>query len=180
MIYGSLKAIPAWHNKLTPLIYLSFSLATGGVLFILITRIWGYEVTNIPTDIAAIFIVTAATLKMFYWRNVKNSEPVSTAESATGLGHIGKVSLFEAPHHGDNYLLKEMGFRVARKHAEKLKRIFIYSYLLTAWLLMSGADSTALTIAATATMVVGVIAERWLFFAEAKHAVTLYYGESEV
>lgn len=27
---------------------------------------------------------------------------------------------------------------------------------------------------------VGVLVERWLFFAEAKHAVTLYYGAERV
>jgi len=27
---------------------------------------------------------------------------------------------------------------------------------------------------------VGVLIERWLFFAEAKHAVTLYYGAESV
>ena len=36
-----------------------------------------------------------------------------------------QVRLVEPPHHGENYLLKEMGFRVARKHAAKLRRIAV-------------------------------------------------------
>ncbi len=44
-------------------------------------------------------------------------------ESATGLGGIGKVRLFAAPHTEENYLLKEMGYKVARKHALKLRLI---------------------------------------------------------
>ena len=180
MIYGSLKAIPAWHNKLTPLIYLSFSLATGGVLFILLTRIWGYNAADAATNYTAELIIISVFLKALYWSRVKNNAPISTAESATGLGHIGKVSLFEAPHHGDNYLLKEMGFKVARKHAHKLKLIFSACFVLVFALLVFAEHSAFIAIAATAAMIVGVIAERWLFFAEAKHAVTLYYGESEV
>jgi len=30
------------------------------------------------------------------------------------------------------------------------------------------------------SMTVGVVIERWLFFAEAEHVVTLYYGRSHV
>ena len=37
----------------------------------------------------------------------------------------------------------------------------------------------AVCVAAILTMI-GVATERWLFFAEAKHAVTLYYGQAEV
>jgi DMSO reductase anchor subunit len=37
--------------------------------------------------------------------------------------------------------------------------------------------ATFLFALAVASATVGVLAERWLFFAEAKHTVTLYYGE---
>lgn len=180
MIYGSLKAIPAWHHKLTPLIYLTFSLATGGVLFVFFTRMWGYAVAQSAAEGTAILIMISILLKLVYWLSMDKKEPTSTAESATGLGDIGKVSLLEAPHHGDNYLLKEMGFKVARKHAIKLKRIFIASFMVVAGLLYFGVPNTTITIAATAAMIVGVVTERWLFFAEAKHTVTLYYGETNV
>jgi DMSO reductase anchor subunit len=36
------------------------------------------------------------------------------------------------------------------------------------------------TVLATAGVIVGVLAERWLFFAEAEHVVTLYYGAERV
>jgi len=37
----------------------------------------------------------------------------------------------------------------------------------------------AAVLAALAAMA-GVLVERWLFFAEARHTVTLYYGATEV
>jgi DMSO reductase anchor subunit len=40
-----------------------------------------------------------------------------------------------------------------------------------------GVVATGLAVAAAA---LGLIAERWLFFAEAKHTVTLYYGAAAV
>jgi sulfite dehydrogenase (quinone) subunit SoeC len=77
-----------------------------------------------------------------------------------------------------------MGFRIARKHAAKLRRIavilgFVLPFLLS---LVSFAVSGWLAIVATLLAAVlataGVLVERWLFFAEARHAVTLYYGQS--
>ena len=47
----------------------------------------------------------------------------SSIESATGLSGSGTVRHLEPPHTGSNYLLKEMGYSVARKHASKLRRI---------------------------------------------------------
>ena len=47
------------------------------------------------------------------------------AESATGLGGLGEVRLLDTPHTADNYLFTEMGYRIARKHAAKLRRVAI-------------------------------------------------------
>ena len=42
---------------------------------------------------------------------------------------------------------------------------------------MSGGIAAGLAVSGAA---VGLVAERWLFFAEAKHTVTLYYGADAV
>ncbi len=47
--------------------------------------------------------------------------PPARPETATGLGQLGLVRLIEPPHTQTNYLLSEMGFRVGRKHAGKLR-----------------------------------------------------------
>jgi len=109
--------------------------------------------------------------------------PLSTPETATGLGGIGKVRLFERPHMTENYLTREMGFRIARKHAGKLRQLSLLSGgVLPAAIafVLAGSDGgsiAALAMAlAVAAHVVGMLAERWLFFAEARHAVMNYYG----
>ena len=80
--------------------------------------------------------------------------------------------------------LKEMGYQIARKHADKLRQIsllcgFIFPFILT---LMTFANSALLSVScailAVISCMIGVIVERWLFFAEAKHTVMLYYGSS--
>ncbi len=76
-----------------------------------------------------------------------------------------------------------MGYRVARKHAAKLRRIAIVLGAVAPFGLLLAAASTSinwlvpvLAVAALATHLPGVLVERWLFFAEAKHTVMLYYG----
>jgi len=89
--------------------------------------------------------------------------------------------VFERPHTEANYLTKEMGFVVARKHSAVLRRAAVVLFallpvvfLLPAWLL-AHADPAPWYLLAALCALAGAFVERWLFFAEAKHLVTLYY-----
>jgi DMSO reductase anchor subunit len=78
--------------------------------------------------------------------------------------------------------MREMGYRVARKHAVKLRNIALalgFGLPAALLLLTSGASTAAAVVAgalAAASMAVGLVTERWLFFAEAEHVSMLYYG----
>ncbi len=87
----------------------------------------------------------------------------------------------EWPHTEENYVLKEMGYRVARKHAKKLRLIvhaLAFALPLTAIavaLASGGVLAIAASVVAVALQATGMLVERWLFFAEARHVVALYY-----
>ena len=72
-----------------------------------------------------------------------------------------------------------MGFVVARKHAAQLRAIalLVGGVLPMAALFLLAAAPFVLTMALAAHMA-GIFIERWLFFAEAKHSVTIYYGDA--
>jgi DMSO reductase anchor subunit len=117
-------------------------------------------------------------------RRLATLVPLSTPESATGLGPLGKVRLWERPHGNDNYLTREMGFRVARRHAGKLARFSLLAgavapalSLLAAAAVWQWSAWLPLLLATTAALLqaLGILVERWLFFAEAQHAVMAYY-----
>jgi sulfite dehydrogenase (quinone) subunit SoeC len=187
MIYCSLKPIQRWANGWVVPNYLALGLMTGTLWLTALTALFGYFFSIFfffsPVFLLAPPVVlVAAALKLAYWRFIDTTRSLSTAESATGLGPLGKVRLFEAPHTEENYLLKEMGYQVARKHRPKLRRIAVYlcfllPFLLSLapWILGQGGTTVAACLAAVSASI-GVLFERWLFFAEAKHAVTLYYG----
>ena len=81
------------------------------------------------------------------------------------------------------YLLKEMGFHIARKHRLRLRliaRLTAFVVPLIATLATLVAASTLAAAIAVLSAALGLVAERWLFFAEAKHTVMLYYGAEAV
>jgi DMSO reductase anchor subunit len=185
MIYASLKPVRAWRNGWTLPVYLVLALYTGALLTAVLLHAFGMRGPFIATLVVATGLLGAA-LKLGYWRFLDRGAAASTPETATGLGALGKVSMLDPPHTEPNYLLKEMGFRIARKHAARLRGIalllgFAIPVALTLPIGLDGAVPRVLLSAAAAVSgLLGVAVERWLFFAEAKHTVTLYYGASRV
>lgn len=182
MIYRSLKPVPRWHNPWTVPNYLALALMSGSLWLALLAQFFGpHPALNV---LAILAVVLAAVLKLAYWRSIDAAASVGTAGSATGLGSLGTVRHLAAPHTADNYLLKEMGYQIARKHAAKLRRIALAlgfglpALLSVVPLVAVGWLAVAAAFLAAALAIIGVFIERWLFFAEAKHVVTLYYGEA--
>lgn len=180
MIYASLKSVDAWHTPLTSACYLLFAASSGLTLASAFAATWG-DGRLLPM-MAFLALLPAWGVKFAWWRRLDTLAPTSSPETATGLGAIGRVTLFERPHINDNYLNREMGFRVARKHASKLRRIALVAggvvpgLLLLLCLMLQGPAAAIVTALATLCHMLGLLVERWLFFAEARHAVMNYYG----
>lgn len=180
MIYASLKPVAQWNSRYTLPGYLILSAMSGMVLTAALLTASG-----LPAR-AVTLVALAATLggwawKVATWRHNDRLAPIATANSATGLAG-GTVRSIEWPHTEENYVLKEMGFRVARKHARRLQLVaqalgFALPCLLLAFaILTGGAMAMAACALAALGQFAGLLVERWLFFAEATHTVTLYYG----
>lgn len=182
MIYRSLPPIPAWHNGFTVPAYLLLGGASGLTFVAAILAVFG-AVSMIVLSTALVAVLGAMIVKIIYWNTLKGGGfKLPSRESATGLTLAGAVRPLEDPHSSDNYLMKEMGFRVARKHAEKLRRIaliagFVLPAVLIVVAMLLPVTGAAALVLASVIMAPGIIAERWLFFAEARHAVTQYYRD---
>lgn len=174
-IYATLKTIRAWHNPWTVWVYLTFALATGATILAALTSVFG----NFPAFLvwfASGWLLVALVVKLGYWRSIDSAPRDLTMGDATGLGRIGQVGQWELPHSAPNYVQKEMGYAVARKHAAKLRRLVIAALVLAILLMLA---SLAVPYAALLSMALALFAsvvQRWLFFAEAQHVVTLFYG----
>jgi DMSO reductase anchor subunit len=180
MIYASLKPIAQWHSPFTLPGYLLYSLTSGLVLLNAIMQV--FERPSAPWLVAALlFNLFSMGWKLATWRHNDRVAMPADLNSATGLVG-GVVRSVEWPHTEENYLLKEMGFRVARKHRDKLRAIVLLAafalpaVFLVIALFIGGVLAAGLSVLAAASQLFGLLVERWLFFAEAKHTVTLYYG----
>ena len=181
MIYASLKPIHQWHNQWVVPNYLALALMSGCLLLDFMIRLWSARSAGVAL-LTLIVVLAAWWTKERYWRLIDTTSARSTVASATALGSRGRVRMLEAPHTEENYLLKEMGFRIARKHRRELRRIarltgFAFPALASACgLLLGGVAGGIVAGLGVISAALGLVTERWLFFAEAKHTVILYYG----
>lgn len=184
MIYASLKPIRQWHNRWVVPNYLGLGFMSGSLILAFLNRLWTGRASGAAL-FSLVLVAGAWWMKERYWRDI-GSASASTVESATALGSRGRVRMLEAPHTQENYLLREMGYRVARQRRLQLQRVVrlagfalpaISSFLAV---FLSGTGGTILAGLGAASAALGIIVERWLFFAEAKHTVILYYGADAI
>ena len=184
MIYRSLKTIHQWANCWTLPGYLSLSIMTGALLLSALLMVFD-ERARAVHGMVIFAIILAWVVKYVYWRYIATSKSLATPSSAIAVDGA-EIAPLDPPHNSANYLMKEMGFIVARKHADKL-RLISYLSLFAIPLLLSlmaylsyGTFGTISAVVAVMSAIFGVAVERWLFFAEAKHTVNLYYGATSV
>ncbi len=165
MIYTQIKAVPRWHHWLTPAMFLSFALAGGAVLA--------------GQDFAAVLLAALVVVLLAIWRvgDGQFARRAQTLGTATGLDRIGELTVFEQAHTAGNYLLREMIFVVGRKHAEKLRVIALALAAVIPAVLLAISDEVWAFALAAVCHLIGALAARWLFFAEAEHVVGLFYGK---
>jgi DMSO reductase anchor subunit len=177
MIYGCLKTIRQWNTPLVPANYLALGHFSGALVLMIVAQSGTSDVSAYLNIVMALLIF-AAVLKGIYYFWIANQGVASTIQTATGFAR-GKVSLLDAGHTHGTFLTQEFGFQVARQYARLLKVfVFVAGFIIPLLVLSGafGAASGSLAIVATVLALLGLIAERWLFFAEARHVVNLFHG----
>lgn len=181
MIYACLRTIRSWNHPLTVINYIALGLASGGLLLGFLMSVFGVLALWTPSA-AFLGLCVAFVCKRLYWRKIDSEDIGYTKEQALGLK--GEIREIEPAHTLPNYVMQEMGYVIARKHSVFMRRlaqflIFVVpliSLCLITLIFMPSGLQTVLFGVAVASLAPGLFVERWLFFAEAVHVVTLYYG----
>ena len=164
MIYAQLKTVPSWNNMLTPTLFIFAALAGGSILI---------------TDHASlVLLLIFAVLQVLFWYIADRSfiDIETTVGTALGFSKNEDIRAFDAAHTNRNYLLNEMVYKVARKHAVKIRYIsFFAAFVLPMSLILIFPGNFSVSVLIIASHLVGIYFSRWLFFAEAKHSVSFYY-----
>ena len=174
MIYACLRFLREWHTPLTVINYILLGGASG------FTLAAGYAALAAPALVRffagwALVITLAGLLgrSASLWRNAR-LKPKSTLQSAIGIKHPRIVQKTQGAM-GGSFNTREFFHGVAAPLTRNIKWLFLITvFVLPASLLALTKSADALTL----TFVVqycGLIAERWFFFAQAKHPQNLYY-----
>jgi len=186
MIYASLKPIRQWHTRWTPVNYVLLGHWSGGLLLWAIAC--AYAARSGPfLFVAGAFGLAALAAKLAYWHAIEDSAQALTLERAIGVREgtrgPGPISaaharLLDVGHSHGTFLTREFGFELARRHARALRGVALAAGfgLPLAWLVV-GSVRWQPALAAALCCIMGLLVERWLFFAEAKHTVRLYHGD---
>jgi len=189
MIYASLKPIRQWHTRWTPLVYFTLGHWSGAVLVVAVLAGRDTSLGEALWTTIAIGLMAIA-VKWGYWRTIDEPGGSISLEQAIGVARgvrppqqtggssIMRARLLDSGHSHGTYLTDEFGFVVARRHRTWLRVAFWVAGIAAplVWV-VAGAHGGAGVIAAV-TCLLGMVAERWLFFAEARHTVRLYHGDA--
>ncbi len=175
MIYGCLKTVPRWNTWMTPAKYLLFGLMSGAVLLPAVLSLRPAEVGPIGRPMMAVVLLAlGAALYVAYL--MKHPRTTHRINDALGV-RAGRVRLLDAGHSHATFLTDEFGFVLARERARGLRWAAIVAGFVLPLLLCC---FTQWFWTASVLCLIGLLVERWLFFAEAEHVVRLYHGQPHV
>lgn len=179
MIYACIKFLQEWASPLTLVNYFllgcasGFTLATGFAFFTAPEMVRIYGITAIILTFTGL-ISRATSL----YRNAR-IKPKSTLQTATGIRHPRIVQKAQGAM-GGSFNTRQYFHGKAAQFMRSVKWAFLVLVFLVPVLLLgkSLSDASApFLVAAFIIQYVGLIAERWFFFAQANHPQNLYYQQ---
>ncbi|WP_293266479.1 DmsC/YnfH family molybdoenzyme membrane anchor subunit [Neptunomonas sp.] len=174
MIYASLKTIRQWNSSLTPVNYIALGLMSGSLLLAAVQAIVAGELAGVQLQMAMGLLVLGAVVKVVYLFWI--GKPAgSTINTATGFTQAS-VRLLDQGHTSNGFLNNEFGYTVEANKLVRLRLLMLALAFVVPFLLLLAASS-ALTVIAALLVIAGLLVERWLFFAEARHVVRLFHGD---
>jgi len=177
MIYASLRFLQEWHSPLTVTNFILFGLASGFTLAAAFSAWSGVQLVGFYGTWAVIFTVFAAiTRGSSMYRNGRIKHK-STLRSAIGVRHT-IIKQKSMGFMGGSFNTREFFHGAGKATLGFIKWFFLLTVFVVPVGLLAASnalESTYLPILAFAVQFVGLMAERWYFFAEAKHPQNLYY-----
>jgi DMSO reductase anchor subunit len=180
-IYQCIRFIQEWSHPSTLMNFTLLGITSGwmllGVLVGLSDGTKEFPLNSVMSGISFILLFVAFNLKLWIWRRNRSLRPKSNLASATGIkgSNIRQTSMGLM---GGSFNTREF-FHHQTDHAiSNIRKIvllcaYIFPMILVAYSISS--PSNVIFILALAIHFIGLIAERWMFFAEANHPQNLYY-----
>lgn len=178
MIYASMRLIPEWASPLTVVNFLLLGASSGFILATAYATPYAPDLLPFLASWATLLTVTALLTRMAsLFRNCALSRQPTTLQTAIGVRHTniqqkamgmmgGSFNTREYFHHRSPLTLKVVKWT-----------FLLLLFPIPLLLLWSGVLSQEpnITLAAFGTHYLGLLFERWFFFAQANHVQNVYY-----
>jgi DMSO reductase anchor subunit len=177
MIYACLKFLQEWHTPLTVVNYLLFGCASGLMLATAYAAVVAPDLVSYIAAWAVGFTVAALiTRGASLVRNARLKRR-STLQTAIGVKHPRIVQKAQGAM-GGSFNTREFFHGTSDRFMRSIKWWFLAAVFPVPLALLAlglAAGSPALLGAAFLVQYLGLLAERWFFFAQANHPQNLYY-----
>ena len=175
MIYACLRFMQEWHTPLTPINLTLFGGASGFLMASVFASFMAPELTKFYAVWAIILTLLAFIGRIASLVRNSRIRPISTMGTAIGIKHPHIVQISQGAM-GGSFNTRTFFHGKSDHFMRTIKPGFIIlTFLLPLVLLAFGLTSPSLLLAALIIQYIGLLAERWFFFAEANHPQNLYY-----
>jgi len=180
-IYQCIRFIQEWSHPSTLSNFILLGLTSGGLLLEFLLMLWNEPGAPLGMSMISganfILLFLALNLKLWIWRRNQKLKPKSNLASATGIkgSNIRQTSM---GFMGGSFNTREFFHHQTDRVISNIRKIILLmTYIGPMILLAFSMNSPSIIQIAIALVMhyIGLLAERWMFFAEANHPQNLYY-----
>ncbi len=175
MVYACLPFLQEWRSPLTLVNFFLLGCASGLTLSVPLAVLYYPQFAG-PLALGAFGLGAVAWLVRIA-SLVRNARlrPKSTTASAIGINHPRIVQKAQG-FMGGSFNTREFFHGRPDRVVHAVRWTFlVFAFPVPGWLLGWGGGSLQVFVAAFVIQFAGLLAERWIFFAEAKHPQNIYY-----
>lgn len=180
-IYQCIRFIQEWSHPSTLTNFILLGLSSGGLLLEFLLLVWADPNTPLGISLISgvnfILLFLALNLKLWIWRRNQKLKPKSNLASATGIkgNNIRQTSM---GFMGGSFNTREFFHHQTDRVISNIRKIILLMAYVGPMVILAlnmNSPSTFQIALALLMHYVGLLAERWMFFAEANHPQNLYY-----
>ena len=180
-IYQCIRFIQEWSHPSTLSNFILLGLTSGSLLLEFLLMLWNEPGAPLGMSMISganfILLFLALNLKLWIWRRNQKLKPKSNLASATGIkgNNIRQTSM---GFMGGSFNTREFFHHQTDRVISNIRKIILLmTYIGPMILLAFSMNSPSIIQIAIALVMhyIGLLAERWMFFAEANHPQNLYY-----
>lgn len=177
MIYACLKFLQEWHSPLTVINYLLLGSASGFTLATLIAAYKQPELISFFAGWSIVLLVLAFIFRSASLIRNRRLRAKSTVQTAIGVRH-NKIQQKSMGFMGGSVNTRDFFHGKTRFFLKSIKTVFLLMVFAVPLVLLISVlfkPSLLVLTVACGSMYIGLLAERWYFFADGKHPQNIYY-----